>query len=269
MILALIMFLVRCKKIIFLSFVLVASSCHQESMVFHPDKLEADFHYQFEKEFEELFIDVGNNVLINGLVFKADSAKGLVFYLHGNAGALNTWGGIADLYVDNGYDFFIMDYRSFGKSSGIIDNEKEMYQDIQVVYDSVLSQYQIPSEETIIIGYSIGTGFAAKLAADNNPQLLILKAPYYNLPNLINQYYKVVPHFLIKFKLPTNKFIKNVDAPIVIFHGEEDKVIPIKSSYKLKNNFKSNDTLIMLENQTHHALNNNQVYREKIKQLLN
>ena len=262
------MFQDRCKSLFLILFLFLLQSCHQENMVFHPEPLPKDFEYQFKNEFKELSIDVGNDAVINGLLFKKKNAKGLVFYLHGNAGALNTWGEIASLYLDNGYDFFIMDYRSFGKSTGVIDKEKVMYNDIQVVYDSLQHQYNYVNEQTIIIGYSIGTGFAAKLASENEPKLLVLKAPYYSLPNLINQYYKVVPHFLIKFKLPTYKFLKEVKSPIVIFHGDKDNVIPIKSSYKLQKYFKEEDTLILLDNQTHNGIGANKVYQENIKELL-
>jgi len=242
-------------------------ACHQEQMVFNPTQLPQNFKYQFPINFEEKNINVGNNVTINGLLFPSIQKKGLVFYLHGNAGMLDSWGQIADLYVKNGYDFFIMDYRQFGKSTGIIDKEKEMYQDIQVVYDSIKVNYK--ESNIIIIGYSIGTAFATKLAADNYPKMLVLKAPYYSIPNLVNQYYfGIVPHFLIKFKLPTYKYLKQVKVPIIIFHGNNDKIIPIKSSYKLKKIFNKNDTLIVMDKQGHQGISNNPVYRNEIEKIL-
>jgi pimeloyl-ACP methyl ester carboxylesterase len=244
------------------------SACHQEQMVFHPDKLPKDFKYEFNNQYQELFIEVEDQTIINGLLFKSKNSKGLIFYLHGNAGALNTWGSIADLYLKNGYDFFIMDYRSFGKSTGNINKEKDMYKDVQTVYDSLQHQYGYKNDKTIIIGYSIGTGFAAKLAMDNSPHLLILKAPYYSIPNLVNQHYKIVPHFLIKFKLPTYKYLKQVDAPIVVFHGDKDNVIPIKSSYKLQKYFHSKDTLVVMSNQNHQNIAENSQYIDMIAKCL-
>jgi uncharacterized protein len=235
-------------------------------MVFHATSLPQDFQYKFKKEHQELFIDVGRDTKINGLLFKTENTKGLVFYLHGNAGTLKSWGTIADFYVDNGYDFFIMDYRSFGKSTGVIKKEEDMYQDVQVVFDSLMTLYD--ERNTIVIGYSIGTGFAAKLASENKPKKLILKAPYYSLPNLVNQSLLIIPHFMVKYKLSTYKFLKNVTCSVTIFHGDADKVIPIRSSYKLKKKFKEDDELIVIEGLAHRGVGNAEVYRKRMTEIL-
>ena len=242
--------------------------CHQERMVFHAEPLSQEFKYEFENEFTEVFVPINDEVKINGLLFKAENSKGLVFYLHGNSGTLKTWGTVAGLYLKDNYDFFIMDYRQFGKSTGIINKEKDMYNDIQVVYDSIQSQYNYQEKDIILIGYSIGTGFSAKLASDNSPKHLVLKAPYYSIPNLINQSFKLVPHFIVKYKLPTFKYLKNVKAPVTIFHGDEDKTIPIKSSYKLRKKFKMADTLIVLPGNGHGGLHSNEIYQTGIHHIL-
>jgi len=262
-------FQVIIKSTLFFGLILILFSCHQERMVFHAKSIPQDLIYEFIEPFEEVFITVNETVKINGLLFKADSSKGLVFYLHGNSGTLKTWGTIADLYLKNNYDFFIMDYRSFGKSTGLINKEKDMYHDIQVVYDSIQSQYHYQEKDIVIIGYSIGTGFASKLTSDNNPKQLVLKAPYYSIQNLINQSFKIVPHFIIKYKLPTFKYLKSVKAPVTIFHGNKDKTIPIKSSYKLKKFFKSTDSLFVMPGSGHGGFHANEIYRTEIGKILN
>lgn len=256
------------KSTLFLGLFVLLVGCHQERMVFHVEPLPQNFKYQFDHPFEEVFIDVNDEVKINGILFKAKESKGLVFYLHGNSGTLKGWGTHADLYLKNGYDFFIIDYRSFGKSTGTINKEKDMYNDVQVVYDSIQTQFNYKEKDIIVIGYSIGTGFAAKLTSENNPKHLVLKAPYYSIPNLINQSYKLVPHFIIKYKLPTFKYLKEIKSPITIFHGDNDKVIPIKSSYKLKKLFKSIDSLIVMPGNTHRGFHVNEIYQNGIKRIL-
>ncbi len=256
------------KTILFSCLLFLLIGCHQERMVFHAEAIPNDFNYQFNNPHEEVFIPVNEEVKINGLMFKAEHPKGLVFYLHGNSGTLKDWGSIASLYLNSNYDFFILDYRSFGKSTGVINKEKDMYNDIQVVYDSVQNQYGYKEKDITVIGYSIGTGFAAKLAADNNPKKLVLKAPYYSIPNLINQSFKVVPHIIVKYKLPTFKYLKKVKAPVTIFHGDQDKTIPIKSSYKLEKLFKPTDSLIVMPDAGHNGLHSNVIYQKGIGEIL-
>jgi uncharacterized protein len=168
--------------------------------------------------------------------------------------------------LKNNYDFFILDYRGYGKSQGKIKSEKQLYKDNSIVYDSLKKSYK--EDKIVIIGYSIGTGLAAQLASINNPKLLILVAPYFSLPDLAKQYIKILPSFLIRYKLRTNEYITRTKCPVIIFHGNQDEVIYVGSSYKLQKLFKPDDRLIILNGQRHNGINENLIYRQKLKELL-
>lgn len=236
-------------------------------MLFYPVTLPENYKFTFKKYFQEYFFKVDDKTSLNGLLFHADSSKGLIFYLHGNAGSIDSWGNIADVYLKNKYDFFILDYRGYGKSQGNISGERQLHKDIQLVYDSIKTLYN--ENKIVIIGYSIGTGLAAKLASTNSPKLLILKAPYYNMPDLAHQYIKILPGFLIRYKLKTNEYITKAKCPIIIFHGNRDEVIYFGSSEKLKKLFKQGDQLIVLEGQKHNGINENETYKKELNRILN
>lgn len=258
----------KLRSILFFLIILTSfSSCRmQEKMLFVPDVLPENYKFSFNQKFQEFYFNVEKNTAINGVLFKADTTKGLIFYLHGNAGAIDSWGNIADFYLENNYDFFVLDYRGFGKSQGKISNEKQIYKDIQFVYDSLKTIYN--EKDIVIIGYSIGTGFATKLASTNNPKLLILKAPYFSMVDLAHQYIKILPKILIKYKIKTNEFITKVKCPVVIFHGDKDEVIYYGSSTKLEKLFKNGDRLITLKGQDHNGINSNSTYKNELKTLL-
>jgi uncharacterized protein len=239
----------------------------QEKLIFFPEKIAKDYQFQFNQKFEELNFKTDDDKLLNGILFKADSSKGLIFYLHGNAGSLKGWGEIAQTYTSLNYDLFMLDYRSYGKSEGEISSEKQFYNDVQLVYDILKKKY--PENKIIILGYSIGTGPATKLASTNNAKLLILQAPYYSLTDMMHNNYPFVPKFILKYKFETNKFIKQCKMPVVIFHGNTDEVIYYNSSVKLKTLFKKNDTLITLNGQGHNNMSENPEYQEEIQRLLN
>ncbi len=249
-----------------LALIIILISCRQEKLLFYPEKLPISHIFAFNNDFDEYFINVDKKTKIHGLLFKAPLSKGLVFYLHGNAGSLNSWGNIADVYLGNNFDFFIPDYRGFGKSQGKISSEKQLYNDIQIVYDSITKNYR--PDDVVIIGYSIGTGLAAKLASDNNPKLLVLKAPFYSMTDLANKYFKIIPGFLIRYKLRTYKSISNVKCPVIIFHGNCDEVVYYESSKKLEKHFKNGDRLITLPGQTHNGINHNHIYLGELKKIL-
>ena len=77
-------------------------------------------------------IKMNDNTLLNGLLFKTDNSKGVIFYLHGNAGSLNSWGEVAKAYTDLNYDVFMIDYRGYGKSEGSISSQGQFFQDMQL-----------------------------------------------------------------------------------------------------------------------------------------
>lgn len=150
----------------------------QEKLLFLPTNLEQDYVYEFNPDFEEIFLEPEHQVLINAIHFKAENPKGVILYFHGNAGDLSRWGKITEKFVDLQYDIFVIDYRTYGKSKGKL-SEEALYNDAQFCYDYLLKQYS--ENEITLYGRSLGTGIASYLAAKNKPSRLILETPYYSI----------------------------------------------------------------------------------------
>jgi len=238
----------------------------QEKMIFFPQKLEKNYQYTFDRNFEEINIKAHDQAMLNGLLFKSDSSKGLIFYLHGNAGSLKGWGEIAKTYTDLHYDLFMLDYRGYGKSEGAISRQEQIFADVQAAYNEMLKLYS--EDKIVVLGFSIGSGIAAKLASANQPKLLILEAPYFSLTDMMKHNYPILPTFLLKYKFETNQYIKDCTMPVVIFHGTADQVIYYGSSIKLKELFKEQDTLITLPGQAHNGMTKNEDYLIALEKLL-
>ena len=239
---------------------------NQESLFFHANKLDKNHQFTFLEKHEEVTIKTSDDIKLHGLLFKVLNSKGLVFYLHGNAGTVDSWGNIASNFTHLGYDIFILDYRGFGKSEGEISSEEQLFSDISSAYDQLKRQYK--EENIIITGYSIGSGMAAYLASKNNPKSLILQAPYYCLEDLATEKFPIVPNFVVKYKIPTFEYLKKIKSPIFIFHGYDDVVIPYENSLKLKSIFKPNDKLVSLEKQGHLGINDNEEFLFELKRIL-
>lgn len=235
----------------------------QEKLIFFPEKLSKDHRFRFDQPFQEMSFTMKDGKSLNGVLFKADSSRGLIFYLHGNAGSLDGWGEVATFYTDAGYNLFMLDYRGYGKSEGVISSPNQFYNDIQSVYDSIKTAYQ--EDSIIILGYSIGTGAATRLASQNNARLLMLQAPYYSLTDMMQHSYPILPTFLLKYKFETNRFLPACKMPVVIIHGDADEVIYYGSSVKLSKLFKEKDTLITLRGAGHNGMSERNDYREAFK----
>lgn len=238
----------------------------QESLIFYPDALPANYKFTFQQPFKEVPIKTKDGTTLSGLLFTSDRAKGVIFYLHGNAGALDSWGEVAQTYTAMHYDVFMVDYRGYGKSQGNITSQQQMFDDIQSAYDTVKAMYA--EDKITVLGYSIGTGPAAYIAANNKPARLILQAPYYSLTDMMRHTYPIIPTFILKYKLPTNYYIKQCTMPVTVFHGDADEVIYYGSSLMLQTLFKSGDTLITLHNQGHNGITDNKEYKEALMKIL-
>jgi len=239
----------------------------QERLIFTPQKLDKSHRFAHRGNFEELSFPTADGAHLNGLLFKAENPRGLIFYLHGNSGSLASWGEIAHVYTGMQYDLFMLDYRGFGKSEGQIVSEEQLHSDVQMVYDSLKQRYE--EQNIVILGYSIGTGPAARLASTNAPRLLILQAPYYNFTGVMREHYPAVPTFILRYRLETNNYISACQMPVLIFHGDRDEVIRHNASMQLKELLKPADTLIILKGQGHNGMSDNPEYLAALSRFLN
>lgn len=238
----------------------------QEKFIFKPEKLPQDFEYKYEAPFEELFFDVEPGVRINGLHFYVEQPRGLILYFHGNTRSIKGWAKYAKDFYRYGYDVVLVDYRGFGKSTGK-RSEKQMLTDMQFVYKTLAAKY--PEEHLLVYGRSMGSGFATKVASDNNPRYLILDAPYYSFLHVANRFTPFLPHkYLLRYKIRTDLWISNVKCHTYILHGTRDWLIPIKHSKKLRSINPRMITLISIHGGGHNNLPFYPEYHNFIRDIL-
>lgn len=238
----------------------------QELFLFHPERLELDFKYQFEYPFKEIFLDAEDGAIINGLHFQLPKSKGVVFYFKGNTRSIKGWGKYARDFLSKGYDFFVIDYRGFGKSTGK-RTERNIQNDTQVAYKYLKRIYK--ENQIIIYGRSIGSGFAANLAASNYPKKLILDSPYYSMYHLTKTYLPFLPvASILNYPIRTDQYIQNIKCPIYIIHGTDDKLIPYRHALKLSQ-LNKRSHLIRVPKGGHNNLPNFSEYHHTVYEILN
>ncbi len=202
----------------------------QERFLFKPETLPEDFEFNYEQNFKEYNLDLGDGVNVNGVHFSLERPRGVVFYLKGNSRSIKGWGKYAVDFNRLGFDVIMVDYRGFGKSTGQ-RSERGIKDDLQRVYDMIKSR--VDQKYIIVYGRSMGSGFAAKLASTNNPRMLILESPYYSMMKMASRYLPFLLGMVVRFKIRTYKWIQYVHCPIKIIHGTSDRLVPFRNSIKL------------------------------------
>ena len=190
-----------------------------------------------------------------------------MLYLKGNSRSIKGWGKFAVDFTRLGFDVAMMDYRGFGKSTGK-RTEKNMKDDLQRVYDVLKTK--VDEKYIVIYGRSMGSGFATKLASNNNPRMLVLESPYYSMRKMAKRYIPFMPASLIvRFPLTTYKWIKYVKCPIKIIHGTKDRLIPYKSSLSLSNINSKLTRLYSVIGGGHNDLHTFEEYHRMLEEILN
>lgn len=239
----------------------------QDFFFFRPEILPKSFQYKYPFPFEELHFEMEDGGYINGLHFKVPNAKGVIFYLKGNSKSVKGWGKFAKDFVSKGYDFFMVDYRGFGKSSGK-RTEATLFNDAQHIYKWLQSSYS--EREILIYGRSMGSGIAARIASWNNPKMLILDSPYYSFKYQVQRYGFILPlNWLLRYQIRTDHFIKKVICPIYILHGKKDRLIPFNQSKLLQTLAPENVHIFPIEKGGHNNLPDFPAYHELLYDILN
>lgn len=223
----------------------------QESLIFRGTPLPADYRFQFEQRFEEIRVPVAGASL-DALHFMQPNPRGLVFFVHGNAGNLATWTTGVDFYRRINYDLFIFDYRGYGKSSGHIDGEDQLYADVRAAWDAIAPRYR--DKPVVIYGRSLGTALAARLAAEVEPRLLVLVTPFTSLEAIAKREYPLAPEWLLKYPLRTDAALSEVRSPILLVHGTDDRLVPLAESERLRRLSRAPTELLVIAGAGHNDI---------------
>ncbi len=240
----------------------------QEYILFHPEKLERNYVFDFKQPFEELNIPFNNTDTLSMIkFFPADTVrKGVILYFHGNMENVKHYAPFVSTFTKHGYEVWMPDYPGFGKSTGE-RTEKKLYS-IAFELQKMASQ-KYGNDSLIIYGKSLGTAIATYAASAKNCKMLILETPYYSIPSLFGTYAFMYPASVMSnYNLPTYEFLQEVKVPVTIFHGTGDWVVPYRSGIRLKAYLKPADVFIKIPEGSHNNLSESAIYQKSMDSLL-
>ncbi len=240
----------------------------QDRLILQPLKVDRKNDYGFSFPHEEVNVPYDKNTNINIIKFTVPDTvvKGVVLYFHGNKNNIYRYRNFAPNFTKHGYEVWMIDYPGFGKSTGIF-TEDVVYEWSLILYKMARSRFT--PDEIILYGKSLGSGIAAQLASVRDCKQLILETPYSSMIGLAEHYIWMYPvKQMLKFKLPTKEFLTKVTAPITIFHGTADPLIPYSNASELKEVLKKNDEFITIEGGNHRNLNTYSLMQQKLDSLL-
>jgi pimeloyl-ACP methyl ester carboxylesterase len=178
----------------------------------------------------------------------------MVLFFHGNAANITHRLPNIDYLHQLGLNVFIFDYRGFGKSNGVSLREEDLYQDARGAL-KWLKGSEWDSSKVIYYGRSMGATVALQMALEQPPAGIILECPFTSLHDIAMKTnpisYGLVGRWFIKDRFDNINKISSISAPVLIFHGKKDRIIPFGMSVKLFSFAKEPKTLHLVNEAGH------------------
>ncbi len=232
----------------------------QERLLFLPERLPADHRFEVGADVVETWVDVPG-ARLNALHLRNPQPVGVVFFVHGNAGSLASWFVDTDFYRRANVDLFMFDFRGYGKSSGRISSEAQLHADVRAAWDSIAPRYA--GMRRVFYGRSLGSGLAAHLAAQVQPEQLVLVSPYTRMTDVARLHYPWVPGALLRYPLQTDRVLPQVQGAVLLAHGGRDEVIPPSHSSALQA-LRPQSTLLLVPEAGHGDIHDFPVFRQAV-----
>ncbi|PTL40148.1 hypothetical protein C6Y45_01855 [Alkalicoccus saliphilus] len=245
----------------------------QDRLIFYPQTIteeEADRVSQMYERAEEVMFTGGEGKELHGWLVhprkKAEEEKLLIYY-GGNAEELS---GQISLMSENLADWTILlvNYRGYGMSEGTPDEEM-MYEDALAVFDNVNGLMDHDPAKTVLMGRSIGTGIAVKVASERQVDGMVLITPFDSLKEVARYHYPFLPvSWLLRYSFDSASRINDTDAPLLIIAGGEDHIIPEERALRLLEEKEGTSDYEFIENRGHNDIHSSPRFWEAIKNFL-
>jgi fermentation-respiration switch protein FrsA (DUF1100 family) len=155
----------------------------------------------------------------------------LILYFCGNAANRAYRADEFEIFARLGADTICFDYRGYGDNGGS-PSEVAFAADARAIWKYVTVDRGVDPQRVILFGESLGGGVATRLASEVSaagtpPGGLVLRSTFTRLTDVAAWHIPWLPvHWLMLDRYPSVERIGEVVAPILIFHGRRDTIVP-------------------------------------------
>jgi uncharacterized protein len=161
----------------------------------------------------------------------ARPGRTVVLYFHGNGDYLAGFFGRFRGLIADGIGIVALSYRGYAGSSGQ-PSEQGLLQDAAAAYAFTAARYS--ADRIVAWGFSLGSGVAVALAAEQPVGKLILEAPYTSIVDVAASAYWFAPvRLLMRDQFHADRHIARIRVPLLVMHGALDPTIPVAFGERL------------------------------------
>lgn len=232
---------------------------YQRKLIFYPERSAVSLEHYSLPGFEETFLTAEDGVRLQAWYSPARAGFATLIYFHGNAGHLGYRDERFRTFAASGLGVLALSYRGYGASEGLPD-EEGLYRDGRAAIHFLLQNQGLNHSNIILFGESLGSGVAIQLAKEmakkNTPvRQIILQSPYLSLVHIGREQYPYIPvRWLLKHRFESYQKIDDIGTSLLIFHGVQDRLVPIHHGRELFALAKEPKRLYELEDAGHNYI---------------
>ncbi|SER93581.1 alpha/beta hydrolase [Salisediminibacterium halotolerans] len=211
----------------------------QDRLIFYPQSITEDEAEAVTERYDyvsEVSYQVDDEKHVHGWLIEPQTergkSEGLLIYYGGNAEELSAQ--IPEMSAElASWSVLLVNYRGYGLSDGA-PSEEALYNDALMIFDDIKRRMDPEPPQTVLMGRSIGTGVAVKVASERPVDGTILISPFDSLKEVGRQHYPFLPvGALLRYDFSSAERINAVGSPILTVSGSDDSIIPKERTQKL------------------------------------
>ena len=237
----------------------------QERLIFFPQPLNATTHLPAHAK--PLEVVAADGTRLAGFEIAASSQPSpMLIYFGGNAEEIS-WT-LADARWPRGWSIAGLNYRGYGRSEGK-PGEQELVSDALALFDTLARRPDVDARRIVVVGRSLGTGVAARVAAERPVAGAVLISPYDSLVEIGRGHYPWLPvSWLLKHRFDSVAAVKTAQVPLLTIVGTADGVIPLARSRVLHEAWPGPKRWLALEGAGHNDISTSPGYWDGIGQFV-
>lgn len=202
--------------------------------IFQPDKYPAGDWEPTAVLVQDAHFNAEDGTKLHGWYVRHESPQAHALLLHGNAGNVTLLAETLRLLNRrHGLAVLAIDYRGYGRSEGK-PSEAGVMLDARAGRKWLAEKEGIAESDVMLMGFSLGGGVAVDLAASDGARGLVLVNTFTSLPDVAQHHLRWLPmNWLLTMQMNSLEKIKDYRGPLLLSHGDADKVIPYEQGLAL------------------------------------
>lgn len=199
----------------------------QRQLLYLPDRTRPELAGLAKLGVREVTLSTDDGLSLLSWYLPSQPGRPVIAYFHGNGGHIGYRFERLLRFSREGYGVLMAEYRGYGGNPGT-PTEAGFYADARAAL-AFLEREGVAPNRLVLYGESLGSGVAVALAAEHQVAAVILEAPPTSVAEVAQCHFPFVP----AARMVTDRFdslsrIGKMRAPILVLHGERDRVVPIR-----------------------------------------